>query len=136
MNLEILSKEEWASLSESAHRLAFDSFRCAGMDRVDFALLAQEDNVPWGYITIHENNAKSVYWQYGGAFPGTRGSSKVYVAYKAAFDWTMERYSRIYTLIENTNVAMLKLAMKVGFRIMGVRHVDGHTYVELIAVKV
>lgn len=132
MKLTILSPEDWAELSEAAHLVAFDRRRPCGTDRIDYAAVAEDsDGTPVGYITVHEVDAETTYWQFGGSFPGSRGTAKVVRAYEAFLDWTKRAgYRHVFTLIDNMNTPMLRLAMKVGFRIMGAKLHDGRVLVE------
>jgi hypothetical protein len=134
LTIHKLSPEDWAKVSETTYLVVFGGQRPSGMDRIDYALVIQdvEQNTPCGYLTARELDSDSVYWQFGGAFPGTHSSSKAVECYKMFVDWTLARYKRITTLVENTNVRYLKLAMHAGFRIIGVRMFDGSVLVELL----
>lgn len=125
-----ISAQEWAQLSEKAHLIAFAENKPAEWDRIDFALLVKRGQNLMGYVTCRETDAHTLYWQFGGAFPGTRESSLTFSGYRAFVDFCEERYQRITTLIENDNFVMLKMAMKVGFRIVGVRVFRGHVLLE------
>jgi RimJ/RimL family protein N-acetyltransferase len=127
-----LTPDEWAELSEAAHHVVFEEKRSWDMDRIDYALICEEGGVPCGYLTARELDKESVYWQYGGAFPGTHSSSRAVAVYEALIDWTLERYQRITTLVENENVRYLKLALHAGFRIIGCRFFNGIILVELL----
>lgn len=101
------------------------------MDRIDFALLAVTDSgSPAGYVTCRETDNETVYWQFGGAFPSIKGTVLSMRAYEDFINWTRERYSRVYTLIENTNSAMLRMAQKVGFSIIGIKNFKGQILLE------
>jgi hypothetical protein len=133
VNVERLTADEWRELSEGAHKVVFEEQRPSHFDRIDYALLAVgDDGLPQGYLTARELDSSSVYWQYGGAFPGTKGSSKSFAAYQEFVRWTRERYGRVTTLVQNTNVVYLKMAMSVGFRIIGVRCFHGDVFCELM----
>lgn len=123
--------KEWAEL---AHKISFDEKRPGDMNRIDFALLVinKEKNEPAGFCTVRELDNESIYWQYGGAFPGTIGTVYVAPIYDALIDWCKKKYKRISTLVSNKNVPYLKLCMKYGFRIIGVRLFQGEVYVELL----
>lgn len=130
--LKKLTPVEWAVLSEKAHQVVFDKKRPASMERIDYALLATENDLLVGYLTARELDADSVYWQFGGAFPDT-AALKVFFAYQQFLNWTKEQgYKRITTLVENENLRYLKLAMKFGFRIIGCRFFEGEVLVELL----
>lgn len=137
-NVEIelmqLDPEQWSVFSEDAHRASFSEFRPAGMDRIDYALLAHDPRGRGvlGYVTIRELDADSIYWQYGAAFDNIAKGIIVTRVYQRIINFARERYKRITTLVENTNVSYLKLAMKMGFRIVGVRMFKGQVLVELL----
>lgn len=120
--VDCLSSTEWRHLSESAHLVVFDESRPAEYDRIDYALVVRRDQELLGYATVRELDRESVYWQFGGAFPGAEKTVKVWPTYQALIEWTRKRgYKRITTLVENENVPYLRLAHKAGFRICGIR---------------
>lgn len=131
MKIEKLSPSEWSLLSEDAHRAAFETVKPREMERIDYALVCSEGSDLKGYLTAKEMDGETVYWQFGGAFPGTKGTHYTIKGYLAFVRWTKEHYKRIQTRIENTNTAMLHFAMKAGFVIMGVRYVQGSILLEL-----
>ncbi len=131
-SVERLESDKWIQDSELAHRLSFDAHRSKDLERIDFALVTMKDSKPHGYVTCIEMDSETVYWQIGGAFPNAKGTGAVVPCYIAMVDWCLERYRRITTRIENTNVAMLRLAMKVGFLIVGTWNFKGKIYLELL----
>jgi hypothetical protein len=130
MRVERIEARDWATVSEYAHSYAFGARKPASSDRIDFALLVTHEGIPQGYVTVRELDHETVYWQFGGAFPKAERSLKVLKGYRLMIDWTRHRYARIRTFIANDNLTMLKLAMKVGFRINGVRLHEGKVLVE------
>lgn len=130
MDVIKFSAQDWQQYSENAHKIAFNEHKPRDWDRIDFALLVVDADKPAGYVTCREHDSHSVYWQFGGAFPGTKESIHAYRGYQAFVEWCRPRYQRVGTLIENTNTAMLKMAMKVGFRIVGVRNFKGSILLE------
>lgn len=131
INVDRVEKSEWSTLSEHAHSAVFQEIRPKEWDRIDYALLAVEDGSLYGYCTVRELDSSSIYLQYGGAFPPAAKSVKVYRAYSAFLAYFAARYRNVTTLVQNTNVSYLKLAMAFGFRIIGVRFFDGEIFVEL-----
>lgn len=132
MNIEIekISKEDWAPLSENVHLIAFQKTKPQEWDRIDFALVCKKGPHLMGYMTCRELDAFSLYWQFGGAFPGTKNTSLCFLGYTKFVWWCKQHYKRISTIIENNNTVMLKMAMKVGFKIIGVRCVNGQIMLE------
>lgn len=122
---------EWAEL---AHSIVFNEKRSGDMNRIDFALLVinHATDVPAGFCTVRELDRESIYWQYGGAFPGTQSTFWVVGVYEALLDWCRGKYKRISTLVSNENIPYLKLCMKFGFRIIGVRLFKNEVFVELL----
>lgn len=127
-----IEKEHWAALSEGAHRIVFKENKPCEMDRIDFALSVEEnDDSLISYVTCRENDRDTVYMQYGGSFPGARGTPKSLHAFLAIVRWFKESgYKRVWCLVENTNKAMLKLAMRAGFLITGIRVYKGNVLLE------
>lgn len=131
MKIEKLSPADWSILSEKAHLVVFNQNKPGSKERIDYALVCTEGDELKGYLTAREMDGDTVYWQYGGAFPGTKGSHYTIQGYLAFVRWTKEFYKRIQTRIENTNLPMLKFALKAGFRVIGVRCVEGAILLEM-----
>jgi len=121
-------------MSEDAHKIAFGKVRPARIERIDYALLAvdSETEKPMGYVTCREHDAETVYWQFGGAFPGTKGSGQTFEGCTKLMEWCEGRYKRITGRVENTNLPALHLALKLGFLINGVQHASGTVLLELV----
>jgi RimJ/RimL family protein N-acetyltransferase len=133
MIIDRLDPKSWQKLSENAHLICFNKHKPADWDRIDFALLAKTpENELAGYITCREHDAHTVYWQFGGTFPGARSTSLSFRAYQEGVAWCKSRYKRISTLIENDNVVMLKMAMAVGFRAVGIRFFNQTVLLEML----
>jgi hypothetical protein len=130
VKVERISAVNWAILSENAHLTVFGKHKPANLERVDYALLVVRDHTPLIYVTCRELDGESLYWQFGGALPGTRGSIHTLRAIQTALDWAQARYKRVTMLVENNNRAMLKMAMKVGFLVVGIRNFQGSILLE------
>jgi hypothetical protein len=130
--IEKIDALAWQDFSENAHRIAFSEVREAKVERIDYALLATEDSILYGYVTVRELDSTSVYWQYGGAFPPSEKSSKAVRTYQKFIEYSRAQYERISTLVHNENIRYLKLAMSQGFRIIGCRMFNKEIYVELL----
>jgi hypothetical protein len=123
--------QEWELISEKVHDIIFNEIKPSSYDRIGYALLATDDDgTMFAYMTCRENDSETVYWQYGGSFPAARDTIKSFKAYQAFARWHSERYKRVVTLIENTNFVMLKMAMKIGFKIIGIRNYKGDVLLE------
>ena len=133
MTVELVryTPEEWYEYSEASHKLVFSELRDPRLDRITFALLAYDSSGPIGYVTCREYDSDSVYWQYGGAIKDRRGLPAIR-AFEAILEEVRKQYRRVTTLVENENVGYLHLAMKYGFRIIGVRCFKGGVFVELL----
>lgn len=130
IEIDQLTKKQWAEHSEQAHAICFKAHKPKEWDRIDFALVVRDDQKLMGYVTCREIDAETLYWQFGGAFPGTVKTSLSWKGYQAFVEYCKSRYKRVTTLIENTNCVMLKMAMKVGFRIVGIRTFKGDVLLE------
>jgi hypothetical protein len=130
IEIKKLNKEQWNELSEKAHSICFNEHKPSEWDRIDFALVGDNFGIPMGYITCRETDAKTLYWQFGGAFPSSKETVWCFHTYQKFVDFCRSDYERITTLIENTNTVMLKMAMKVGFRIVGIRYFKGSVLLE------
>ncbi len=127
MKVVRIEKDAWAELSEKAHLIVFNEVKKPEMERIDFALLVEcSAGIPMQYVTCRELDSTSLYFQYGGSFPGTKGSPKSARCMDRLLDWAcLAGYQRVAFLVENTNEAMLKLAMRCGFLIVGLRTFKG-----------
>lgn len=132
MNVVKLNKEDWMVLSDKAHLVVFNETRKPEMERIDFALMVESNaGIPMQYATCRELDSESLYFQYGGSFPGTKGTIKSIQCMELILDWAeFAGYRRIAFLVENTNQAMLKLALRCGFLITGIRNFKGMILVE------
>lgn len=133
IQVHVLGKEDWDILAKDAHMAIFGENKPASQERVDFALLSIEqvtDDV-LAYVTCKELSKDTLYWSYGGAFPSSSKSVMAWACYKAMTEKSFSKgYTTIFTLIENKNAPMLKFAAKMGYQIIGIRHVDGCTMLE------
>ena len=130
MNIAKLSAEEWEKFGTEAHLICFNEHLPAENNRIDFALLTFEEDVPLAYTTCREFDAWTVYMQFGGAFPSAKGTMKSFRSYEKIIESLKGEYKRATTLIENDNMPMLKFAMKAGFKIIGVRNYKGSILLE------
>lgn len=130
MIIEKFSCEQWKELSEQAHLICFNEIRPASVDRIDFALMAVDENkIPLSYMTIREVDSETAYLQYGGSFKP--GSVHSFRSYELMLNRLKEEgYLRLQTYIENTNTTMLKFALKAGWLITGIRTFEGSILTE------
>lgn len=125
-----LSPKEWQKYAEDAHLIVFNEKRPETMNRIDFAMITSIDGVIQTYMTAREMDDESVYMQYGGSFPSAIGTIKSFRSYEMILCELSQRYKRVTTLIENENTSMLKFAMRIGLRIIGIRNFQGKIYLE------
>ncbi len=132
MRIEKLTPQQWSYLSETAHLTVFGKLKPATFDRIDYALLVVDaEKKPLSYLTARELDHESVYWQFGGSFPETIGTTASLTNFRACIGYTKELgMKRISFLVENDNTAMLKLAMREGFKIVGIRNFKGTVLLE------
>ena len=131
MKLRTLTPEQWKPHAELAHQIVFGKQKPAHWDRLDYVLVTENDEgVPLCYVTCQERDSESLYWQYGGSFPGAKGTIITWGSLQVFIGYTQERYKRLAMLIENTNTPMLRLAMKAGLRIVGIRSFKEHILLE------
>lgn len=134
MKIMALNPDEWRGMSADAFRLVFKGACDPQIDRINFALLAVDEDAKQtiGYLTAREMNAEDLCWEYGGCFPEYANTPAVYHAYMFFARYCQTRYKRLFQVVENTNHRYLKLSLKLGFNIVGVRHVKGVTLVEML----
>lgn len=130
MIVQRLTQEDWLPYAKSAHQIVFGETP-VGVDKFDFALVAEIDGVPQVYTTLREYDTETVYMRHGGAFPSAKDSIKAYRGYELFINRLKEMgYKRITTLVSNQNIVMLKFAMKQGLRIIGCRYIGGEIFLE------
>ncbi len=119
-----LSKEQWQELAQGVHSIVFKEIQDADYNRISYALLLveKESDVVTSYITIQEMDAKWAYIQYGGAFPNYQKGLYVVRGFHQLLNYLRERYDKISTFVENSNYAMLKLYMREGFLVTGIKY--------------
>ena len=130
MKLIKMNSEEWSKYAENAHLVVFNERRPADFNRIDFTILITYADVPQTFATCRELDKETVYLQYGGAFPPAMNTVRSFRCYELTICELANNYKRATTLIENENTTMLKFAMRVGFRIIGVRMFEGKIYLE------
>lgn len=135
MNIPVsrIDASRWAKeFSELSHLASFGESRPGTAERADFALVGQKGNELVGYVQCLEMDSDTLYWQLGGAMPTFVGSVHVISCYRAFIEWSLERYQRITTRIQNINIRMLHMAMKMGFLIVGTWNFKNKIYMELV----
>lgn len=126
-----LLPEEWSSMSEDAHLTTFGVNRPKELDRHHFVMLVTHEKNLGGYFTCLEMDKETLYIQFGGVFPTYQKTVNASVGYALFIEWAAKNYAAVWTRIENTNIPMIRLAMKVGFLITGVSVNKEKTFLEL-----
>lgn len=128
-----ISFEDWIShLAEGSHLLAFGEKRPTSLERIDYALILVDDkNEIAAFITCKEMDSETVYWQYGGAMPQYKETIYSVKGYELLLNWARDHYNRIHTRIENRNLPMLRMALKLGFLVTGTMTFKNKIYLEL-----
>jgi hypothetical protein len=128
VNVQKYDAYQWSLVSEDTHLLVFNEYRPKDMSRIDFSLVVWE-KTPLGYITCREFDSETIYISYGG---GLDKSYKILSGYKMLLDYLKQKYKRATTLVENTNISMIKMAMSQGFLVTGIKNIKNHIYLELV----
>lgn len=134
-DVKLIGRDDWKTFfAEEAHKLVFSEKRSADLDRIDFAILLVKEDSPVAFATCREHDSETVYMQYGGALPLNKKTYGVSQGYGQMIEFLSHNktYKRVTTRIGNENVAMLRLAMAVGFRIVGVTTFKGDVLLELL----
>jgi hypothetical protein len=121
MELVRYTPSEWKAFSSTAHLIAFDEVMHPEDERISFALLVVDGDVPVAYATCLELSSHIVHLSTGGVMPNIKGSTKSHLTHKAVVDYLKERYEVITTRTLNTNHVMVKFCLKQGFNIIGAR---------------
>lgn len=130
MNIMRVDSEQWALLSKDAHLVVFNEDKDPRKERISFALIGGEED-PCFYLTVREVMSDYAYLPYGGLFKPSRGNGSAHDFFKMSMKHLSGLgYNKVSFLVENTNKAMLIVALKYGMEIIGVRHFKGDTLVE------
>lgn len=130
---QVFAKDWIGKFSEDAYRASFGELRDSSLERFDFSIMAiDENNNISGFITCKEMDSETLYWQHGGTFKNYAKTIHVIGGYREFLNWAKERYKRVTTRIENINHSMLKMALAVGFTIIGTCVVNNKIYLELV----
>ncbi len=128
MFINYIAKEKWKDISPYFHSMAFNNKDFSEIENIDFACSVVDGDSTLGYCTFRVLDKSHVYMQFGGAVD--KGSYKNLAAYMAVINALKKEFIHITTLIKNDNFVMLKMAMKAGFKIVGIRMVKGEIYLE------
>lgn len=131
LRAEIIPLESWAQISADAHMACFGEDRSDSLNTFDFVVGCLVNEVLSGYFTCKLMDADTVYIQHGGSFPNYAKTIYVMRGYVTMLNALRERYKRAWTRIENSNRAMLKMAMTMGFKVVGTYTFKGKIFVEL-----
>jgi hypothetical protein len=133
IEVEQISKEVWL---EKYHDKSFQRVFGEGKprfdDRCNYALVVKKDSVPFAFVTCIEMDAKNVYWQLGGVSGDYQKTGAAMNAMTACLDWSKEKYQSIAMRVENTNLPMVKLALKAEFLIIGTRNFGSEIFLEFL----
>lgn len=129
--VEKWSNEKWEVFAQTAHALLFDQHRDTSLNRHHFVITIVFNGQLGGYFTCLEMDSETLYIQYGGAMPWFWDSFHIYPGFVKMLGWCRENYKRFWMRVENTNLAMLKMALKAGFIINGISNFKGKIYLEL-----
>ena len=133
LSLLKLTPSEWSASAANAHIAAFDEKPPVGFDNIDAALLIVNTIIdkPIVYITVKDLGNGEIYLKHGGAFDLAKNSTWVFSAYRLAIAHLSESYNKLSTLVHNTNVRYLKMALSVGFKVTGMKVIEGNLLLEL-----
>lgn len=127
-----LTPEEWKDIAKISHLVMFNETRDPEMNRVDFTLLYTKNNYPAAYLTFMELDSETAYWGHGGVFPNIAKTFEVLKVYNTAIEYSKQKYKRVFTYIKNDNRSMLKMALHVGFKIIGIKFFKNEVYLQHI----
>lgn len=134
MNIEVVSPENWRRIGAQVHAQVFGEKISPQFDRLDYALIClDESRAVMGYLTAFEPDRDTILWQWGGVLPGARGTPGTVRGMEKLLAWSKERYCRVKFYTANQNVSMLRIALAVGFTIVGMKTGNrGQLFLELV----
>jgi len=118
---QVVAADEFSLVSEQLFQVVFGSNRPKAAERVDFAVLLSWQGKLAGFVSCYEHQAGELYLQYGGALPNFRNTPAVLRSYQCVLSFLLDHYAALLTRIENSNTAMLKLALHCGWMVIGLR---------------
>lgn len=131
MIINFYSQEQWKEVGEEIHQLVFNEYKSGELARFDFAMVVWEEENPIAYMTCRETDSESIYIGYGGVFPESRNVSKSVRSTGFLLETLQGTYKRANMLVENSNIAMIKMAFKFGFKVVGVANYRGSILLDL-----
>jgi hypothetical protein len=131
VEVKSFSRDEWKKVSKGIHLYAFDEHLEDDQETISLALMAIKDETPQAYCTLIDLDKYTCYMQHGGALPGADKFTTT-KSYVKLVEWVKNKYPRITTKIRNDNIAMIKLALGVGFVIIGVEFYDDGVFLSLV----
>lgn len=126
-----ITKKEWDVFGETLHQSVFNWFRSRDDDKCDYAIIIEKDSHVAGFITVRELGVKRAHLLFGGVIPSFRGTLNTVLTYSTILDNLAKCYDTCTTCIENTNNDMLRISLKLGYKIIGIKTIDGCSFVEL-----
>ncbi len=128
-----MTPSEWAEISEVARAKSFGDVRPSDVDRIDFAMMLVDDyGRPAGYATGSAINAEVFHLKMGGAFPNDVGRMTMKHLYPLVHQHLRALgFGHVLTCVRSENVAVLRHAMRQGYRICGFSNFAGEPLVEL-----
>ena len=136
ITVDCLTKQEWLPIAADAHLTCFNEIIEPDFNNIDFALISKKGERLLTYCTVRQLDKETCYWQYGGALPECKDTVYSYKGTKASVDACFSYgYKRISFYVENDNLPMLKLALKLGFRVIGLRNFKKSILLELFLEK-
>ena len=131
MILRKLTKEQWKEFEPEAHQLCFGYRVEPDYHNFSHTLVTELDGKPIAYAQIRELNKDTCYYHFGAVFPPCRGTANSMRSLRMFTEETMKQYKYIITNIRNTNTAMLKLELSIGFVPIGMIVQNNELWLEL-----
>jgi len=132
VKLKFFTPAEWGTVATKVHAAVFGAGLPENFQRIDFAIVAEDDEKLVGYMTGVEINSELLRFGFGGCVPGFQNTLRVVKAYSMALEWAKKGpWLSAITIIKNDNLPSLKLALAHGFRVIGVQYFEGDVLLEL-----
>jgi hypothetical protein len=121
MKLDFYNREDFFSKVNSFYQPIFKSENNAQALRFDFAITAKENDNEYGFLTGYAKSYNTCYIGLGGVFDANRGRGfSTLKVLKEIIELLLKQYTFIEFEVKNDNKQMLKLAIAINAKIIGI----------------
>jgi hypothetical protein len=129
LELEVLDRAAWAREGTQLHGLAGARYNPTDPNHVDQVALVREGGAPIGYFTLRVSGPERASLGLNPG-PGLTDPIRSSGAMRKLTAWAGERYRQLSWTLVNTDRPALRMAAGAGFRVEGIRLLEGRALLE------